>query len=359
MDEGIGIGLVVGAVTGTSIYVYQSDSFSKAQKAFLLICIVFPPLQWVSTLVLLGINNYRKNSVRDKSTDFLSEREEVSDIDDKIFTLDKLRDSQILTAEEYDDKVSGLKIKKNEAELKLSDDYKNLKKLFDSEILSQEEFDSKVEVLKEKVGKYKVKSEPEPEFKVVSKLVDELYLIVDSDLNYGFADIELNKVIDTVYGYADVFSEGLALVKLNGRFGYINAKNEVVVSIIYEDAQSFKNGKAEVKLRGEKFLIDRRGDKLNDVISLDSPLEKEEDDENSFLAAKLLLGGVVFFFPKIVYVIFDKNDLYITTYSENFEIAYIIISIASVFLIKKKMKFLLFVLIALGAVFCFLVNQRY
>lgn len=45
MDEGIGVGLIIGAVTSSSIYIWNSEHFTKSQKTFLLICIIFPPAQ--------------------------------------------------------------------------------------------------------------------------------------------------------------------------------------------------------------------------------------------------------------------------------------------------------------------------
>ena len=100
MDKSIGVGLIVGGVIASSIYVYQSDKFSKAQKVFLLICIIFPPLQWISILILLGINNYRIQN----SPEVLKEKQvikEANSFDDRIKLLKELKDKELLTEEEY------------------------------------------------------------------------------------------------------------------------------------------------------------------------------------------------------------------------------------------------------------------
>ena len=100
MDKSIGVGLIVGGVIASSLYVYQSDKFTKAQKAFLLICIIFPPLQWVSILIILGINNYRKQN----SPEVLREKQtvkETNSFDDRIKSLKELKDKELLTEEEY------------------------------------------------------------------------------------------------------------------------------------------------------------------------------------------------------------------------------------------------------------------
>ena len=43
------------------------------------------------------------------------------------------------------------------------------------------------------------------------------------------------------------FSEGLAVVKQNGKWGYVNVKGEVIIPAIYIDARDFHEGKAAVK----------------------------------------------------------------------------------------------------------------
>lgn len=51
------------------------------------------------------------------------------------------------------------------------------------------------------------------------------------------------------------FSEGLAPVKLNGKYGYINRKGSVVIDFKYNSADSFKNGLAKVKTQnGEGYI---------------------------------------------------------------------------------------------------------
>jgi hypothetical protein len=45
MDNNIGVALIIGLTIGTSIFVYDSEKFNKIQKIFLLICLIFPPLQ--------------------------------------------------------------------------------------------------------------------------------------------------------------------------------------------------------------------------------------------------------------------------------------------------------------------------
>lgn len=149
MDDNIGVGLIVGGVIASSIYVYQSDKFSKAQKAFLLICIIFPPLQWISILILLGINNYKEqNSPETKRQEEIDRKK--YNLDDKIHVLSELREKGLLTDEEYYRKLKKLKESKYDFEITLSEDYKILKRLLDDDVLTEQEFNTKIGVLKDR-----------------------------------------------------------------------------------------------------------------------------------------------------------------------------------------------------------------
>ena len=108
-------------------------------------------MQWVSILIILGINNYRKQN----SPEVLREKQtvkETNSFDDKINSLKELKDKEILTAQEYNDKVKNLENQKQDSELKSSEDYKKLKSLFEDGILTKEEFENKVEILKSKLN---------------------------------------------------------------------------------------------------------------------------------------------------------------------------------------------------------------
>ena len=41
MEHSIGVGLIVGAAVGSSLFIYNSDKFNQVQKTILLICIIF------------------------------------------------------------------------------------------------------------------------------------------------------------------------------------------------------------------------------------------------------------------------------------------------------------------------------
>ncbi|MGB9694130.1 MAG: WG repeat-containing protein, partial [Fervidobacterium sp.] len=50
---------------------------------------------------------------------------------------------------------------------------------------------------------------------------------------WGFCDKDKKIIVEPVYREAHLFSEGLALVNLDGKFGYINDKGEMVIEPSY------------------------------------------------------------------------------------------------------------------------------
>lgn len=149
MDERIGIGIIVGLMFASSMFVYNFDRFSKAQKTVLLIFVVFPPLQWASILVLLGIDYFKEQSLI-QSVSSKETQAEPTNFQDKINTLKELKNKELLTEDEYNKKADTLKRIELETELKLSNDYRKLKSLFDDNILTKEEFEQKLQILSER-----------------------------------------------------------------------------------------------------------------------------------------------------------------------------------------------------------------
>lgn len=79
---------------------------------------------------------------------------------------------------------------------------------------------------------------------------------------YGFIDKKGNEVIRLIYEYAENFSDGLALVRLERRFGFIDNIGNVKIPIQFNDAESFKIGRAKVMRNGRHFIIDSKGNEL-------------------------------------------------------------------------------------------------
>ncbi|SRR5690606_12503642 len=146
MNNNIGVGLVVGLATASSIFIYKSEKFTKLQKVILLICILFVPLQWLLTAVILIINHYKlKNlpeNIRKKRI-----QDNINAYDSKIATFQELKNKGLLTDSELNEKTEILEKIKFNLELEKSDNYIKLKSLLDENLLTQEEFDNKVQSL--------------------------------------------------------------------------------------------------------------------------------------------------------------------------------------------------------------------
>ena len=77
---------------------------------------------------------------------------------------------------------------------------------------------------------------------------------------WGYIDEQRNMVIPCRFEYVYDFSEGLARVKLNGKWGYVNKQGNTEISFRYDFAYDFSEGLAAVKLNDKYGYIDRQGD---------------------------------------------------------------------------------------------------
>jgi len=147
MEHNIGVGILVGLITTTSIYIWQSESFTKTQKVILLMCIIFPPLQWVGIFILKYYNKVKLENSPERVAEKKSEAVKIK-LDSTIENLKDLKEKGILSEEEYKQKTQKLESEKAEQDLKNSTEYKQLKSLLDSGVLTKEEFEVKTERLK-------------------------------------------------------------------------------------------------------------------------------------------------------------------------------------------------------------------
>jgi hypothetical protein len=155
--ERILIGAITGLLISTSLYVWNSKNFTKEQRILLLICIVFPPAQWIGIIIILIYNNYKLENTPEK----LSEKKVIEkkiELNTTIDNLLELKEKGILTSDEYYEKVDKIESQKIEVQIKNSSEYKQLKNLFENNILTADEFENKIKLLKtEKIFKSIVK----------------------------------------------------------------------------------------------------------------------------------------------------------------------------------------------------------
>ena len=143
MEHNIGVGAIVGLATASSFYIYKSEKFSSIQKTILLICVIFPPVQWLGILIVLAYNNFIENNSVEKITEIKNENK-INTLNSQVESLKDLKEKGILTSEEYNQKVEKIEAEKAEQDLKNSTEYKQLKSLLDSGVLTKEEFESKI-----------------------------------------------------------------------------------------------------------------------------------------------------------------------------------------------------------------------
>jgi hypothetical protein len=111
-------------------------------------------------------------------------------------------------------------------------------------------------------------SPPVPEAASPSAEGDEAGLVVFSAFGrQGFARLDadengwlrsLHVIIQPRYDECWPFAEGLAAVKLDGRWGYIDPSGTLVIPHLFEEAGPFEAGVAEVRFAGQEARIDKQ-----------------------------------------------------------------------------------------------------
>lgn len=81
----------------------------------------------------------------------------------------------------------------------------------------------------------------------------------------GFLDKDKNLIIDFIYDDACAFSEGMAGVKLNGKWGFIDESKNIVIDFQYDNAYKFEHGLCMVFQNGKGYFIDKTGKKLPNI----------------------------------------------------------------------------------------------
>lgn len=87
---------------------------------------------------------------------------------------------------------------------------------------------------------------------------------------------------DNPYDKVEDYSEGLARVKLDGKYGYINLSKREVIEVKYTDAHDFSNGLAAVSENGKTWgYINSSGKKV-----IDFKLDDVKDFDTKYACAK-------------------------------------------------------------------------
>jgi hypothetical protein len=177
------IGAVMGLLISTSLYVWNSNTFTKEQKIFLIICIIFPPAQWIGILIILIYNNYKSENTPEKLIEKKVIEKKIN-LNSSIENLLELKEKGILTIDEFNEKIEKIETQKIEEEIKNSSEFKQLKSLFDNNILTLAEFENKIKLLENKYLKKNGNSE----------------VVVSIKPKYDFRILSERKKFDTAWG---------------------------------------------------------------------------------------------------------------------------------------------------------------
>lgn len=146
MDTSIGVGLIIGLITATSIWVWNSDLFSKTQKYITIACALFPPFHLSAIIIFLIYNNLQEaNSPAQKK--IVTTENKIGSLNQSLSNLKDLYNNEIISSEEYIEKKAVLNLKISESEIKKSKEYHQLEELLIAEVLTKNEFEKKVELI--------------------------------------------------------------------------------------------------------------------------------------------------------------------------------------------------------------------
>jgi hypothetical protein len=166
-----------------------------------------------------------------------------NDIYVKKANLKNLKDKEILTEIEYQDKISALENSEREIAIQKTIEYKQLKSLLKSDVLTKKEFKSKLEVLK---SKYKIPSKKD---KVIDK--DEL----TEDKFFGTWGIDGGQLVLDKITFLIKWDNGK---DLNGTWSYKINKSQLLLElgekdIMFTIIRFYKNKEFDY-LNGKKEL---------------------------------------------------------------------------------------------------------
>ena len=145
---------------------------------------------------------------------------------------------------------------------------------------------------------------------------------------YGFINQRGEVVIPTKYTSASAFSDGLAMINVNGKCGYINTTGKLVIPAKYENASNFINGTASVslvdtvngKIQGRFFIINKKGEQISE--NFDYVGFRDRKEEMLIVAKRGGKYGYINGLGKIkvpfIYDNYRKSRAWINTSSDHF-----------------------------------------
>jgi hypothetical protein len=136
--------------------------------------------------------------------------------------------------------------------------------------------------------------------------------VIKRNGRYGFIDNEGRLRIANRYEEAKPFQNGMAAIKIRNKWGFIDKEDKIIVQPVYDEVSDFRNGQATVKQNGKYGLINQEGQVLlpvryNEVVTLQSNRIRLRTNEGYGLATE---QGDVVLHPKYEYLD-DLNNGYV------------------------------------------------
>lgn len=260
---------------------------------------------WFSNNTRSSSKNTKKNKSVNNPNQTKEHQKEVLSYEKKLQTLKELHEQDILTSEEYYEKLAKLKHEKLQKKVKETDEYKKLKSLYENGILTKEEFESKTsKIIKQDLERNSISEKGLQRIKklVFEQLNYEDYQRIESNFN---KDNEVNKTLryklekilrikthltdkkfieliikfsnekfdknfkhqNNDYRIAGELSEGYFLITdPNLNYGFAKENKQVIIKPVYDHAESFREGLALVRLNKRFGFIDKNGHVVIDLI---------------------------------------------------------------------------------------------
>ncbi len=108
----------------------------------------------------------------------------------------------------------------------------------------------------------------EPTYSYVRDFVNG-YAAVELDDKWGYIDESGIRTVQSVYREAGDFHNGRARVRTGDTWGYIDVDGDMAISDIWDDCGDFGDDMAWVIEDGDAYLIDRMGEKLQSLDSVE------------------------------------------------------------------------------------------
>jgi len=80
---------------------------------------------------------------------------------------------------------------------------------------------------------------------------------------WGYIDTTGNVVVPPKYNEVQNFSDGIARVRLGQKWGLVDTTGQELIKPTFEWIYEFVNGKAKVKLNGETYYTDMHGNRVD------------------------------------------------------------------------------------------------